>query len=124
MVRNEKELAKAIMAHEGRIELHEDLSGGVSKIKYPSEVVWKSVAAGLVASAFFWGSPCAVMLGLTVGLPAILAVCGGVGGVVFVTLGATGTLTAFRLLIASHTMDVLSDLRNKYKIEENTLLRK
>lgn len=124
MVRNEKELAKAILAHNGRIELHDGLTGGVSKIKNPSEVVWKSVAAALVASAFFWGSPCAAVLGLTVGLPAILAVCGGVGGTVFITLGASGTLSTFKLLFASQTMDVLAELRDKYDMEDNVLIRK
>lgn len=124
MVRNEKELAKAIKAHDSRIELQSNLTGGVSKIKNPSEVVWASVAAALVASAFFWGSPCAMILGLTVGLPAILTVCGGVGGVVFVTLGAAGTLTAFKLLISSQTMDVLTELRDNYDMEENVLIRK
>lgn len=124
MVRNEKELAKAIMSHEWRIELNDNLSCGVSKIKYPSEVVWKSVAAALVASAFFWGGGSALMLGMMIGLPAVLTVCGGVGGVVFVTLGAVGTLTAFKLLIASQTMDVLAELRDKYDLEENVLTRK
>lgn len=60
-----------------------------TKIQNPSEVVFKSVAAAIVTSAFFWGGPCAVALDFAVGLPAILAVCGGVGGVVFVTLGAS-----------------------------------
>lgn len=55
MVLNEKELAKAIMRCDSRIELHKDLIGGVEKIKNPSEVVWKSVAAVLITSAFFWG---------------------------------------------------------------------
>ena len=56
MVLSEKELAKAIMRRDSRIELHEDLIGGVEKIKNPSEVVWKSVAAVLVTSAFFFGA--------------------------------------------------------------------
>ena len=56
MVLNEKELAKAIMRRDSRIELHKDLIGGVEKIKNPSEVVWKSVAALLVTSAFFFGA--------------------------------------------------------------------
>ena len=124
MVLNEKELAKAIMRCDSRIELHKDLIGGVEKIKNPSEVVWKSVAAALVTSAFFWGGTQAVLLGIMVGLPVILAVCGGVGGVVFVTLGASGTLCAFRLLIVAKTMDVLTDLRDKYNMDENILTRK
>ena len=33
MVLNEKELAKAIMRRDSRIELHKDLIGGVEKIK-------------------------------------------------------------------------------------------
>ena len=121
MVRNEKELAKAIMCGDLRIELHEDLVGGVEKIKNPSEVVWKSVAAALVTSAFFWAGAPAMALGILVSLPAVLAVCGGVGGVVFVTLGAKGTLCAFRLLIAAQTMDVLSRLRDNYNLDKSVL---
>ena len=124
MVKNEQELAEAIMRRDSIIELSEYLVDGVDKIKYPDGVVWKSVAAALVTSAFFWGGASAVALGIMVGLPAILAVCGGVGGIVFVTLGASGTLCAFRLLIAAKTMDVLTDLRDRYSMEENILRRK
>ena len=124
MVRNEKELADAIMRGDSHIELHDNLVSGVGKIKNPSEVVWKSVAAALIASAFFWGSPCAAMLGFTIGLPVVLAVCGGVGGVVFVTLGAEGTICAFRLLIATKTINVLTSLRDKYDMDANKLIRK
>lgn len=124
MISNEKDLAKAIIRGDCLIELSEDLVEGVEKIKNPSEIVWKSVAAALVTSAFFWGGASAMALGILVGLPAVLAVCGGVGGVVFVTLGASGTLCAFRLLISAHTMDVLTDLRNKYELTESTLKRK
>lgn len=124
MVTNEQDLAEAIMNHESRIELPEGLLGGVEKIKYPSSIVWKSVAAALVASAFFWGTAPAAMVGIMVGLPAILAISGGVGGIVFVTLGASGTLCAFRLLIVAKTMDVLNDLRDKYDLNENILTRK
>ena len=124
MVTNEQDLAEAIMNHESRIELPEGLLGGVEKIKYPSSIVWKSVAAALVASAFFWGTAPAAMVGIMVGLPAILAITGGVGGIVFVTLGASGTLCAFRLLIVAKTMDVLNDLRDKYDLNENILTRK
>lgn len=124
MVLNEKELAKAIMKHDSRIELHKDLIGGIEKIKNPSEIVWKSVAAALVTSAFFGGGAPAAMLGFMVGLPAILAVCGGVGGIVFVTLGASGTLCAFRLLFVAKTIDVLTDLRDKYIMNDNILTRK
>lgn len=124
MIKDEKNLAKAIMRGDSRIELSESLADGVEKIKNPSEVVWKSVAAALVASAFFWGSASAVTLGFIVGLPAILAVCGGVGGVVFVTLGASGTLCAFRLLIAAQKIDVLTNLRDKYNLDNNVLVRK
>lgn len=101
MVRNEKELAKAILRHDTTIELSDSLVSGVDKILAPSVVAFKSVLAALVASAFFWGSPTAAILGMTVGLPAILAVCGGVGGTVFVVLGAEGTITAFKLLFAA-----------------------
>ena len=76
MVRNERELARAILGKENRIELHDKLKSGVEKIKEPSSVVWVSVAAALLSSVFFWGSPSAFTLGLIVGLPAILAVCG------------------------------------------------
>lgn len=123
MVRNEKELANAIMQGNSQIELHDDLISGVNKIKNPSEVVWKSVAAALVTSAFFWAGAPAMALGILVGLPAVLAVCGGVGGVVFVSLGANGTLCAFRLLIAAQTMDVLTRLRDNYNLEANILYK-
>lgn len=124
MIRNEKDLAKAIQRKEYLIELHEDLVGGVEKIKYPSSVVWASVVAALASSAFFWGSPCAAILGLTVVLPAILAVCGGVGGIVFVTLGASGTICAFKLLMQAKSIDVLNQLRDNYTLENNKLIRK
>ncbi len=124
MVRNERELARAIQGKESRIELHDKLKSGVEKIKEPSSVVWVSVAAALLSSVFFWGSPSAFTLGLIVGLPAILAVCGGVGGIVFVTLGASGTVCAFRLLMSAHTIDVLNSLRNDYDLNGNILTRK
>lgn len=123
-VSNEKELAKAIMRNEPSITMTSSLANGVSKIKDPSDVIWKSVASALVASAFFWGSAGAVALGFTVGLPAILAVCGGVGGVVFVTLGASGTICAYKLLMQAKKIDVLNNLRNKYNLTDNTLTRK
>ena len=123
MVKNEKELAKAIMRGDSRIELHDDLVSGVEKIKNPSEVVWMSVAAALVSSSFFWLGGSAILLGIAVGLPIVLAIC-GVGGVVFVTLGAQGTLCAYRLLIAAQTMDVLTILRDKYDLEEHSLTYK
>lgn len=124
MIKNEKDLAKAIMQGENKIVLSKDLIGGVKKIKDPSEIIWKSVAAVLITSAFFWSGASAMALGFIVGLPAILTVCGGVGGIVFVTLGTSGTLCAFRLLIAAKTMDVLTKLRNNYELSESTLLIK
>ncbi len=124
MINQEKDLAKAIMRLDSKIELHKDLAKGVGKIKNPSEVVWKSVAAALVASTFFWAGGPAITFGMMIGLPAVLAVCGGVGGVVFVTLGGNGTLCAFRLLMAARTMDVLTNLRNKYTLDNNILTRK
>ena len=120
MLTDEKPLAKAIMRGDSRIEIDGYLSSCVEKIKYPSSVAWKSVFAAIIASAFFWGSPAAAVLGMTIGLPAVLAVCGGVGGVVFVTLGAKGTLCAFRMLIATQDADVLTRLRDNYDMEENT----
>lgn len=124
MVFNEKELAKAIMHGDSQIELSESLVSGVEKIKNPSDVVWKSVAAALIASAFFWGGPAAIAGAIFIGLPAILAVCGGVGGVVFVTLGASGTLCAFRLLFAAQTIDVLTNLRDNYSLDNNLLKKR
>lgn len=101
MVQNEKELANAIMKGSSRIELSENMIGGVRKILAPSEIVWVSVVTALGTSAFFLGGggPCAMVLGMTVGLPTILTVSGGVGGIVFLTLGIEGTLMAFKLLI-------------------------
>lgn len=124
MVKEEKELAKAIMRGDSRIELSSDMASGVEKIKDPSDVVWKSVAAALVTSAFFWAGGPALTLGMMIGLPAVLAVCGGVGGVVFVTLGADGTLCAFKLLIAVQTIDVLTKLRENYSINNSVLIKK
>ena len=124
MVRTEKDLAKAILRRESVIDLHNELIGGVEKIKDPSAIAWASVTAALASSAFFWGSPCAAVLGLTVGLPAILAVCGGVGGVVFLTLGASGTICAFKLLMQAKSIDVLNQLRDNYTLENNKLRRK
>ena len=124
MVRNEKELAKAIMNGDYHIEITDDLVSSVRKIKDPSEVVWGAVFSALVASAFFWGGAGPMALGLAVGLPAILAICGGVGGVVFVTLGADGTMCAYKMLAEAKTIDVLTELRNDYKQDGNILLRK
>lgn len=122
MIDNEKELAKAIMRGDSTIRLSVSLEAGVSKIKNPSEVVWRSVAAALITSAFFWGSTAAIGL-FVVGLPAALAVCGGVGGVVFVALGAKGTLCAFKLLSQAKTMDVLTKLRDGYELKDCILTK-
>ena len=124
MVTTETELARAIMNKDYRIYIDDALIGGIQKIQNPSEVAFKSVAAALVTSAFFWGGPCAAALGFAVGLPAILAVCGGVGGVVFVTLGASGTLCAFRMLMEAKDINVLHDLRNRYELKDGVLIRK
>ncbi len=44
--------------------------------------------------------------------------------VVFVTLGASGTLCAFNLLIEARTIDVLNNLRDKYNLSNDCLTRK
>lgn len=119
---NEKELAKVIMAGETKIELDESLISGVSKILNPSEVAWSAVMSALVASSFFWAGT-SILLGLAIGLPAVLAICGGVGGVVFVTLGAQGTLCAYRLLIVAKDIEVLKKLRT-YELEDNVIEKK
>lgn len=124
MTRNEKELAMAIMNGDYRIELSDDLVSSVRRIKDPSEVVWGAVFSALVASAFFWGGAGPLALGIAVGLPAILAICGGVGGIVFITLGADGTMCAYKMLAAAQTIDVLTKLRNDYKQDGNILMRK
>lgn len=124
MIKKEKDLAEAIMRGESRIEISSELASAVDKIKEPSAVVWQSVAAALVASAFFWAGGPALGLGLIVGLPAVLAICGGVGGVVFITLGADGTMCVFKLLMATKTMDVLTKLRDNYNLNDNTLTKK
>lgn len=121
MIDNEKDLAKAIMRGDCRIELTKNLASSVGKIISPSEVVFTSVFAALVSSAFFWGSPSAVALAMTIGLPAVLAVCGGVGGVVFTVLGANGTLCAYKLLINARDIEVIRRLR-VYSLEENVLV--
>lgn len=124
MVKDEKELAQAIMRGDNKIELTDTLASGIKRILSPSDVVWTSVLSAFVASTFFWAGGSAILLGITIGLPAVLAVCGGVGGVVFVTLGAQGTLCAYRLLISAQTTDVLTNLRDKYNIKENILIHK
>lgn len=124
MIRNEQELANAIMNGDFIIELSNDLVSPVRKIKNPTEVVWGAIASALIASAFFWGGAGPMALGLAVGLPAILAICGGVGGVVFVTLGADGTMCAYKMLAEAKTIDVLTRLRNDYKLDGNILMRK
>ena len=124
MTRNEKELAMAIMNEDYRIELSDDLVSSVRKIKDPSEVVWGAVFFCIGSFSVFWGGAGPMALGLAVGLPAILAICGGVGGVVFVTLGGNGTICAFRMLAAAQTVDVLTKLRNDYHQDGNTLTRK
>ncbi|MBO5629540.1 MAG: hypothetical protein J5965_10755 [Aeriscardovia sp.] len=124
MVTNEKQLAEAIMNGELKIELTDKLVSGCEKIMAPSGVVWASILSAFVASTFFWAGGSAILLGITVGLPAVLTVCGGVGGVVFVTLGAQGTLCAYRLLIAAQTIDVLTSLRDNYDLNESVLVRK
>ena len=116
---DEQELARAIMDGESRIELDESLISGVSKILNPSEVAWEAVLAALVTSSFFWAGT-SIIVGIAIGLPAILAICGGVGGVVFVTLGAQGTLCAYRLLIAVKDIEVLKKLRT-YELNENVI---
>lgn len=123
MVSKEKELAKAIMRGDSRIELSEDLSSGIEKIREPSQIVWGSVIAALAASSFFWAGS-GLALGLMVGLPAILAISGGVGGVVFLALGAQGTVCTFKLLRAAQTTDVLTYIRDKYNLTDRILTRK
>lgn len=120
MVKDEKQLAQAIMRGDARIELDLALESGVEKIKSPSSVAWKSVFAAIIASAFFWGSPAGVIGGIALGLPVVLAICGGVGGIVFVTLGADGVLCAYRMLVEVKTADVLTKLRDDYDL--NTTL--
>lgn len=124
MLEDEKQLSEAIMRGDSCIELSDYLASGVEKIKNPSTAIWKSVAAGLLASSLFWGSTSAFILGFTLGLPAILTICGGVSGIVFVTLGARGTVFAYRMLVASKTMIVLSKLRDNYEMQGNTLFIK
>ena len=120
MVKDEKQLAQAIMRGDSRIELDLALESGVEKIKSPSSVAWKSVFAAIIASAFFWGSPAGVIGGIALGLPVVLAICDGVGGIVFVTLGADGVLCAYRMLVEVKTADVLTKLRDDYDL--NTTL--
>ena len=116
---NEQELAKAIMDGESRIELDESLVSGVSKILYPIGMAWDAVLAALIASSFFWAGS-SIAAGIAIGLPAVLAISGGVGGVVFITLGAQGTICAYRLLIATKNVEVLKKLRT-YRLDGNVL---
>ena len=124
MIDNEKDLSDAIMRGGCTIVLDVSLVAGASKNKYPSEVVELSVAAALITSAFFWGRATAIGLLAVVGLPAALAVCGGVGDVVFVALGAKGTLCASKLLSNAKTMEVLTKLRDNYELKDCVLTKK
>lgn len=123
MVTNEKNLAKAIMRGDSIIDLSSDLSSAVDKIKSPSSVVWLSVISALIASSCFWSGG-GLVTGMFIGLPAVLAISGGVGGIVFVVLGSKGTLCAFRLLKASKTIEVLNNIRDKYDLKDDTLIRR
>ena len=121
MVTNEKSLAKAIMRGDSIIDLSSDLSSAV--IKSPSSVVWLSVISALIASSCFWSGG-GLVTGMFIGLPAVLAISGGVGGIVFVVLGSKGTLCAFRLLKVLKTIEVLNDIRDKYDLNDDTLINK
>ena len=123
MVTNEKSLAKAIMRGDSIIDLSSDLSSAVDKIKSPSSVVWLSVISALIASSCFWSGG-GLITGMFIGLPAVLAISGGVGGIVFVVLGSKGTLCAFRLLKASKAIEFLNNIRDKYDLKDDTLIRK
>lgn len=68
------------------IELYEDLIGGVEKIKKAPEVEWEFVAVALITSVFFGGRTTAAMFGMVV-----LAICRGVGEIVFVAFGTSRT---------------------------------
>ena len=57
-------------------------------------------------------------------LPSSSSDGGGVGGVVFLTLGASGTICAFKLLMQAKSIDVLNQLRDNYTLENNKLTRK
>lgn len=107
------------MKGESTIELDKSLAENVSMILHPSEIVWNSVLVALLASSFFWLSTSAWMV-FTIGLPAVLMGCGGLGGIVFVALGAKGTLCAYRLLVATKDIEVLKRLRT-YKHTDNVL---
>ena len=110
MVTDENQLAKAIMRGDSRIELDLSLVTGVEKILAPSSAVWESIFAVFISAAFF---------GFTAifAFPVVLAICGGVGGIVFVTLGAKGLMCAYRLMSAVKTPDFLNKLRDNYYIK-------
>ena len=110
MLIDEKPLAKAIMRGDSRIEIDGYLSSCVEKIQSPSSVVWDSVFATLIATAF-----CGFFAVLA--FPVLLALCGGVGGIVFMTLGAKGLMFAYRMASAVKTADVLNKLRDNYTME-------
>lgn len=113
MLTDEEQLAKAIMRDETRIEIDGYLASCVEKIQFPSAVVWDAVFATLIATAF-----CGFFAVLA--FPVLLALCGGVGGIVFVTLGAKGLMFAYRMASAVKTADVLNKLRDDYNMERNT----
>ena len=110
MVIDEKQLAQAIMRGDSRIELDLSLVTGVEKILAPSSTVWESIFAVFISAAFFG-------FAAIFAFPVVLAICGGVGGIVFVTLGAQGLMCAYRLMSAAKTADVLNMLRDNYDID-------
>lgn len=101
------------------IELYEDLIGGVEKIKKAPEVARKSVAVALITSVFFRGRTTAAMFGMVV-----LAICRGVGEIVFVAFGTSRTFLHSSYFFVAKTIYVFADLRDKYDMNDNILTRK
>lgn len=122
MVSKEKELAKAIMRGDSRIELSEELKSCVEKVKEPSQVVWYSVAAVFATATFFGTS--GLLTGMMIGLPAVLSIAGGAGGIALAVLGMETTVFCFRMVKAADTSDVLSYIRDKYNLTDTVMTRK
>lgn len=118
MVEKEQDLAKAIMRGDSLVEISENLVDGVAKIKAPTDAVWKSITGGeLRALALCYVCQPGIVLNV---LP---AVCAGYGNIANI-LGASGTLCAVKLFLSTHTMGILTDLRNRYELSSNVLKRK
>ena len=97
-ISDEKNLARALMYKEPRIEITDDLSGGVKRILSPSEIVLKpllAVIGTMIGILGLAGAASWVILSFV--WPAVCTLSGGIGGIIAVVLGYQGAATAVKL---------------------------